>query len=69
MERIETSDLGKKELAKIYNEGNQYIGDKGQKVGDCLKEVWRKGRESFFKDQRSNGMFKFLWYYLSLELT
>lgn len=69
MERIETSDLGKKELAKIYNEGNQYIGDKGQKAGDCLNEVWRKDRESFFKDQRSNGMFKFLWYYLSLELT
>lgn len=58
IESIETSDLGKKELAKIYNEGNQYISDKGQKAGDCLKEVWRKDRESFFKDQRSNGMFK-----------
>ena len=56
----ETSDLGKKELAKNYNEGNQYIGDKGQKAGDCVKEVWRKNRESFFKDQRSNGMVKFL---------
>lgn len=60
IESIETSDLGKKELAKIYNEGNQYIGDKGQKAGDCLKEVWIKDRESFFKDQRSNGMFKCL---------
>ena len=58
IESIESSDLGKKELAKIYNEGNQFIGDKGQKAGDCLKEVWRKDRESFFKDQRNNGMFK-----------
>jgi len=57
IESIETSDLGKKELAKIYNEGNQYISDKGQKAGDCPQEVWRKDRESFFKDQRSNGMF------------
>ena len=58
IENIKSSDFGKKELAKIYNEGNQFIGDKGQKAGDCLKEVWRKDRESFFKDQRNNGMFK-----------
>lgn len=57
IESIESSDSGKKELAKIYNEGNQYTSSKGQKAGDCLKEVWRKDRESFFKDQQSNGMF------------
>ena len=58
MKCIETSDFGKKELARIYSEGNQYISDKGQKAGDFLKEVWRKDRESFLKDQRSNGTFK-----------
>lgn len=55
IESIEGSDAGKKELAKICNEGNQYKSGKGHKAGDCLKEVWRKDRESFFKDQRSNG--------------
>lgn len=54
---IEDSDVGRKELAKIYNEGNQFSSSKGQKAGDCLKEVWKKDRESFFRDQRSNGTY------------
>ena len=54
---IEDSDVGRKELAKIYNEGNQFSSSKGQKAGDCLKEVWKKNRESFFRDQRSNGTY------------
>ena len=49
IESIETSDLGKKELAKIYNEGSQYIVDKGQKAGDCLKEVWSELSEQPFQ--------------------
>ena len=61
IESIESSDEGKKELAKIFKEGNQLKSAKGQKAGDCLKEVWRKDRESFFKDQRSNGMLAFLF--------
>ena len=56
---VESSDAGKKELANIFNEGNQYTSDKGMKAGECLKEVWRKDRESFFKDQRRNGMLTF----------
>ena len=59
IETIESSDAGKKELANIFNEGNQYTSDKGMKAGECLKEVWRKDRESFFKDQRRNGMLTF----------
>ena len=61
VESIEGSDVGKKELAKIYNESNQYTSAKGGKAGDCLKEVWRKDRESFFKDQHSNGMLMFFF--------
>ena len=57
IESTESSDLGKKELAKIYSESNQYTSSKGQKAGDCLKEVSRKDWEGFFKDQQSNGMF------------
>ena len=63
IESIESSDEGKKELGKIFNEGNQLKSAKGHKAGDCLKEVWRKDRESFFKDQRSNGMLAFLFCY------
>ena len=69
IESIESSDEGKKELTKIFNEGNQLKSSKGYKAGDFLKEVWRKDRESFFKDQRSNGMLAFLFCYnLSLYI-
>jgi len=56
---IESFDAGKKELANIFNEGNQYTSDKGTKAGECLKEVWRKDKESFFKDRQRNGMLTF----------
>jgi len=59
IETIESFDAGKKELAHIFNEGNQYTSDKGTKAGECLKEVWRKDRESFFKDRQRNGMLTF----------
>lgn len=59
IETIESSDAGKKELPNIFNEGNQYKSDKGMKAGERMKEVWRKDRESFFKDQRRNCMLSF----------
>lgn len=47
---IEDTDVGRKELAKVQK-------FKGQKGGDCPKEVWKKDRESIFRDQRSNGTY------------
>lgn len=51
IESIEASDHGLKELDEIISEGNAYQIKKGIKAGECIKEVWRMERESFFKDQ------------------
>lgn len=56
IEAIENSETGKTELHKITADGNKHEGKGGLKAGDCINEVWKKDRESFFNDQRNNGM-------------
>ena len=58
IEAIESSDIGKKELSKITTDGNKHIpvSKGGLKAGDCITEVWQKDKESYFRDQKNNGM-------------
>ena len=56
IEAIESSENGKKELSKINADGNKHVGKGGPKAGDCISGVWQKARESFFENQRNNGM-------------
>lgn len=56
IQAIEGSEAGKRELKKITAEGNKHEGKEGMKAGECISGVWEKDRESFFKDQRNNGM-------------
>lgn len=56
IEAIANSETGKRELNKITADGNKHEGKGGLKAGDCINEVWKKDRESFFNDQRNNGM-------------
>jgi len=58
IDTIEVSNEGKTELENIRKEGNKTENEKGLKAGDTLMEVWKKDRESFFKDQRKNGKIK-----------
>ncbi|XP_015779661.1 PREDICTED: uncharacterized protein LOC107357534 [Acropora digitifera] len=51
---IENSAVGRKELECIEKEGNQYLDKDGISSGTILTDVWRKDRESFFKDQMKN---------------
>ena len=62
---IEDSSVGRKELECIEKEGNQYLDKDGISSGTILADVWRKDRESFFKDQMKNGDYIF---FLSLFL-
>ena len=54
IEAIEGSADGQKELRNITKEGNK-VTKKGVRAGDCLREVWNKDKESFFRDQLKNG--------------
>lgn len=49
IEVIEGLVDGQKELRNIIKEGNKVI-KKGVRVGDCLREVWNKDKEFFFRD-------------------
>lgn len=55
IQAIESSEEGKAELGKIIGDGNKFEGKNAVKAGDCIKEVWNRDREGFFKDQRNNG--------------
>jgi len=55
IQAIEESECGKKSLEDVKNQGNKVQDKKGVKAGDCVMEVWKKDRDSFFKDQRKNG--------------
>ena len=54
IEAIEGSADRQKELRNITKEGNK-VTKKGVRAGDCLREVWNKDKESFFRDQLKNG--------------
>ena len=55
VEEIEKSNEGRQELQKIFREGNAFKDAKGCTAGNCVKNIWEKDRESFFKDQKNNG--------------
>ena len=57
VQEIENSNEGKQELETIFSEGNQLTDKKGCKAGNCVKGIWEKDRDGFFKDQRKNGEF------------
>ena len=59
IDAIENSNEIKEELSRIIKEGNQYKDGKGRKAGNLVKDIWEKDRESFFKDQRNNGVVSF----------
>lgn len=54
IEAIESTAEGQKELNNIAKEGNN-VSKEGVRAGDCVREVWNRDKETFFKDQRKNG--------------